>query len=81
MEVNTSIPSATTPLSPDRASFDGDHPGSEVGDFTERTGIMTGSSSASFTPQTAQATNVDFIWKQVMDPVLEYCQVSAISCG
>lgn len=82
LDVKTSIPSATTPLSPDRTSFDDDrsHPGSEVGDYTEKTGIMTGSSSASFTPPTSKATSVDIIWKQIMDPVLEYCQVSVIPC-
>ena len=82
LDVKTSIPSATTPLSPDRASFDDDksHPGSEVGDYTEKTDIMTASSAASFAPPASKATNVDIIWKQIMDPVLEYCQVSVISC-
>lgn len=80
LDVKTSIPSATTPLSPDRASFDDDksHSASEVGDDT---GIMTGSSAASFTPPTSKTTNVDIIWKQIMDPVLEYCQVSVFSCN
>ncbi|KAF8351571.1 vacuolar sorting protein [Amanita rubescens] len=73
LDVKTSVPSATTPLSPDRVSFEDDKtpPRSEVGDEPV---VMTGSSAAPFQPPQSKAANVDLIWKQVMDPVLEYCQ-------
>ncbi len=82
LDVKTSVPSATTPLSPDRVSFEDDKtpPRSEFGDELEKTVVMTGSSAAPFQPPQTKAANVDLIWKQVMDPVLEYCQVGVIAC-
>lgn len=69
---------ATIPLSPDRASYEDDKtPGSEIGDYPERTGTIATSSTSYFPhPTPKKDVNVDLMWKQIMEPVLEYCQVS-----
>ncbi|KAF8631583.1 hypothetical protein AX15_002333 [Amanita polypyramis BW_CC] len=74
--VETSVPTTTTPLSPDRTSFEDDKTnlGSETGDYPERADAMTASSTTLFPKSKKEHINIDLIWKQIMEPVLEYCQ-------
>ncbi|KAK2466118.1 hypothetical protein APHAL10511_001760 [Amanita phalloides] len=69
-DIQTSIPYAMTPLSPERLSFEDDKmiSGSEMGDNPDRAIVLTAPSLKK------EHVNIDLIWKQIMEPVLEYCQ-------
>ncbi|KAM6495996.1 vacuolar sorting protein [Amanita muscaria] len=72
------IPVVHAPQSPDRLSFAEERTniGSEWGDETQMTAGPAAPISTASPPSTLKKdqNNIDLIWKQVMEPVLEYCQ-------
>ncbi|KAF8639930.1 hypothetical protein AX17_001180 [Amanita inopinata Kibby_2008] len=78
IDLKSSKTTATTPVSPDRESFaeDQSNVGSEFGEHLEVAGNTT-AVSATFSPATPskkEPGSIDTIWKQIMEPVLEYCR-------
>ncbi|RDB22540.1 Vacuolar protein sorting-associated protein 52 A [Hypsizygus marmoreus] len=75
-ESNNSLLSPTTLLSPDRATF-ADHRSITGSDYGGQRHISTSISSAIAAAESARKEEqaaCDAIWKQIMDPVLGYCE-------
>ncbi|PFH51402.1 hypothetical protein AMATHDRAFT_74956 [Amanita thiersii Skay4041] len=72
-DLRSVVPTVSTPLSPDRVSFTDDKTNeeSEIGDYPDKISNLKMQSPASARKNQAA---LDIIWKQIMEPVLEYCQ-------
>lgn len=85
-ESNTSLLSPTALLSPDRGTFADQRSfsGSDYGGRRDRSASIISAIAAADSIKKEERASSDAIWKQIMDPILGYCEVrlvDALPCG